>query len=143
MKKKTEIFKLHKEKIDVIKKHNRHYFEHDKPKISDASYDELKKEILDLEKKYPFLKDTDSVEKIVGSTPSNKFSKISHLKPMLSLSNAFDKNDMEDFLKKVNNFLNIKNKNLEFFSEPKIDGISATLIYENGILKKGYLEEMV
>ena len=47
------------------------------------------------------------------------------------------------FLKKVNNFLNIKNKNLEFFSEPKIDGISATLIYENGILKKGYLEEMV
>ena len=46
---KTEIFKLHKEKIDVIKKHNRHYFEHDKPKISDASYDELKKEILDLE----------------------------------------------------------------------------------------------
>ena len=80
MKKKTEIFKLHKEKIDVIKKHNRHYFEHDKPKISDASYDELKKEILDLEKntlskRYGFS------EKIVGSTPSNKFSKISHLNP--------------------------------------------------------------
>ena len=55
----------------------------------------------------------------MSSTPSNKFSKISHLKPMLSLSNAFDKNDMEDFFKKVNNFLNIKNKNLEFFSEQK------------------------
>ena len=56
---------------------------------------------------------------------------------MLSLSNAFDKNDMEDFIKKINNFLNTKNKNLELFCEPKIDGISATLIYEKGILTKG------
>ncbi len=137
MKKKAEIFELHKKKINEIIKHNKYYFEHDKPKISDATYDQLKKEILKLEKNYPYLKNLDSVEKIVGSNPSNKFNKISHLKPMLSLSNAFDKNDMEDFLKKVNNFLNIKNENLEFFSEPKIDGISATLIYENGVLKKG------
>ena len=56
---------------------------------------------------------------------------------MLSLSNAFDKNDMKDFQKKINNFLNIKKKNLELFSEPKIDGISATLVYEKGILTKG------
>ena len=56
---------------------------------------------------------------------------------MLSLSNAFDKNDMLDFLKKINNFLNLKDKDIELYCEPKIDGISATLIYENGILTKG------
>ena len=56
---------------------------------------------------------------------------------MLSLSNAFDKDDIVDFIKKINNFLNINKKDIEFFSEPKIDGISATLIYEKGILSKG------
>ena len=56
---------------------------------------------------------------------------------MLSLSNAFDLNDMKDFQKKVNNFLLLKDKQFELFCEPKIDGISATLIYENGILTKG------
>ena len=56
---------------------------------------------------------------------------------MLSLSNAFEKKDMDDFIKKVNNFLNSKDNNLELFSEPKIDGISATLIYEKGILIRG------
>ena len=56
---------------------------------------------------------------------------------MLSLSNAFDKKDMEDFLKKVKNFLNFKSDIIELFSEPKIDGISATLIYEKGVLTKG------
>ena len=62
---------------------------------------------------------------------------------MLSLSNTFNKNDMEDFFKKINNFLNLKNQNIEIFSEPKIDGISATLIYEKGKLTKACLEEMV
>ena len=56
---------------------------------------------------------------------------------MLSLSNAFNKNDMIDFVKKINNFLNINDDKIEIFSEPKIDGISATLIYENGILIRG------
>ena len=56
---------------------------------------------------------------------------------MLSLSNAFNIEDMEDFLKKINNFLSTKNMNIELFSEPKIDGISASLIYEKGILTKG------
>jgi DNA ligase (NAD+) len=56
---------------------------------------------------------------------------------MLSLSNAFDKNDMEDFIKKINNFLNVRNTKLEFFSEPKIDGISTSLIYEKGVLTRG------
>ena len=82
-------------------------------------------------------KKIESISKIVGAKPSNKFKKIKHLKPMLSLSNAFDKNDIDDFLKKINNFLNINDKYMELYSEPKIDGISATLIYQKGKLIRG------
>ena len=137
MNEKIKIENKFRKKISLLKEHNKNYFVDDNPKISDAEYDKIKKELLDLEKKYPFLKKIDSVNKIVGALSPNKFKKIKHLKPMLSLSNAFDKNDMEDFIKKINNFLNTKNKNLELFCEPKIDGISATLIYEKGILTKG------
>ena len=97
----------------------------------------MKKKILNLKKKYVYLNNISEGKKIIGAPPSNKFKKINHLIPMLSLSNAFDKNDMKDFLKKVNNFLNINDENIELFAEPKIDGISATLIYENGKLKRG------
>ncbi len=134
---KPKILSEYKEKIKILIKHNKYYFKDDSPKISDHQYDNLKKELINLEKKYSFLKKENLLSKIVGSPPSNKFKKIKHLKPMLSLSNAFEKKDMEDFLKKIKNFLNFKNQNLELFSEPKIDGISATLIYEKGYLTKG------
>ena len=132
-----KILKQYKEKIKELIKHNDLYFNNDNPKISDSKYDKLKSEILILEKKYSFINKLGLSKKIVGSKPSNKFKKISHLQPMLSLSNAFEKKDMEDFLKKVKNFLNLQDNKIELFSEPKIDGISATLIYEHGILKKG------
>ena len=128
MSRKTEIIDRFKKKINLLKRHNKLYFNKDNPKISDAQYDDLKKEVLDLEKKNEFLKELNLIKEIVGSPPSNKFKKIKHLKPMLSLSNAFDRGDMEDFVSKINNFLNSKDKNIEFFSEPKIDGISASLI---------------
>ena len=134
---KTETLNLYKKKINLLKKHNKLYFNKDKPQISDAEYDSLKKEIINLEKKNKFIKNLNINKGVVGSPPSNKFKKIKHLKPMLSLSNAFDGNDMKDFLDKVNNFLNNADKNIELYSEPKVDGISATLIYENGILIKG------
>ncbi len=134
---KNEIIKKYKSKIKILKKHNNLYFNQDNPKISDAEFDELKKDIFELENKYDFLKKLNLFKEIVGSTPLNKFSKIKHLTPMLSLSNTFDKKDMLDFIKKINNYLNIKEEFLEFHSEPKIDGISATLIYEKGILTKG------
>ena len=137
MDQKIEIIDKYKKKIRLLKKHNKLYFNDDNPKISDAEYDSLRKEIIYLEKKNKFLKKLNLNEGIVGSFPSNKFKKIKHLRPMLSLSNAFDKNDMNDFLKKINNFLNTNDKNIELSSEPKIDGISATLIYEQGILTKG------
>ena len=136
-KEKSKITNIHKKKINELKENNRLYFDKDKPKISDAQYDQLKKEITLLEKKFPYLKKEGSIKEIVGFKPGNKFKKINHLLPMLSLSNVFDKVGMEEFIKKICNFLNLKSHNIEFFSEPKIDGISATLIYENGLLSKG------
>ena len=137
MKDKKKIIQFFNKKIKILKTHNNYYYKYDNPKISDSEYDNLKKEIYELKKKYSFLDKIKEVEKLVGAPPSNKFKKIKHLVPMLSLSNAFDINDMKDFLKKINNFLNFKQKNIELFSEPKVDGISATLIYENGLLVRG------
>ncbi len=135
--KKKIVIKNFLTKIKELKKHNNLYFNKDKPEITDREYDKLKNELISEEKKYDYLKKLNQLSKIVGATPTNKFKKIKHLSPMLSLSNAFNKDDMIDFQKKLNNFLNITQKDIEFFSEPKIDGISASLIYEKGILKKG------
>ena len=134
---KDKIIDKHKKIIDELKEHNKYYFVNDKPKITDSEYDKIKKKATDLERKYPYLKKNLSVKNLIGAEPSNKFKKIKHLTPMLSLSNAFDKSDMEDFKKKIKNFLNYEGKKIEFISEPKIDGISASLIYENGVLTKG------
>ena len=137
MNKKSILIKEFKNKIQLLKKHNKYYYNLDQPKISDAQYDNLKNEILKLENENRFLKDLNLFKNIIGAPPSNKFKKVKHLLPMLSLSNAFDENDVGDFIKKINNFLNLNEKNIEIFSEPKIDGISATLIYEKGVLVKG------
>ncbi len=134
---KNKIINDYKKKIKELKKHNEYYFKDDNPKISDAEYDKIKKNLLNLESKYIFLKKLDLLQNNVGFKPSNKFKKIKHLSPMLSLSNVFGKSEMQDYLKKINNFLSRGNTNLDFISEPKIDGISATLIYKEGKLIKG------
>ena len=134
---KKNIILKHKKNIKILKEHNTNYYNYDNPKISDAQYDQIKTDALKLEKKYPHLKKYESIDDLVGARLLNKFKKFKHLSPMLSLSNAFNINDIEDFIKKVNNFLNQKNKQFDLFCEPKIDGISATLIYENGILTRG------
>ena len=132
-----EIEKIYIEKVNQLKKYNKAYFEQDNPIVSDVDYDKIKIKILDLEKKYIYLKNKNSPSQKIGYEPSNKFKKIKHLKPMLSLSNAFEQDDMKVFLSKINNFLNNKELNIELSSEPKIDGISASLTYENGLLVKG------
>ncbi len=134
---KNKVIEKFKRKIIELKKHNKLYFNYDNPEIPDSEYDKIKKEISDLKNKYSFLNDINIESDFVGSPPSNKFEKIKHLKPMLSLSNAFTLEDMNDFLKKIDNFLKFQNKKVELFSEPKIDGISATLIYEGGVLTRG------
>ena len=128
----TRLIKLAK----LIEKHNFHYHENDKPIISDKDFDSLIKENNELEKKFPHLILKNSPNKIVGSKPASKFKKINHKKPMLSLANAFNHKDVEDFIARINKFLNINLDNLEFICEPKIDGLSLNLTYNNGILEK-------
>tara|TARA_B100000963_G_scaffold111424_1_gene96993 strand:- start:2943 stop:4973 length:2031 start_codon:yes stop_codon:yes gene_type:complete len=136
MNKRKIIIKFKKD-IERLKKFNKEYFENDRPTISDAEYDKFKNKIFKLEEEHIFLKELGLLKFLVGSPPSGKFAKFKHLSPMLSLSNAFNLEDMVVFLKKINNFLNFKDKEIELFCEPKIDGISATLIYEKGILIRG------
>ena len=134
--KEVEIRKYYKKKIDELKNHNKLYFEKSSPKISDGQYDKTKQEILDLEKKYSFLKSDSSPSTTLGYTPSKNFVKSKHRVKMLSLANAFDIADLKNFEKKIFNYLN-KKINVEYSVEPKIDGISASLTYKNGFFVTG------
>ncbi len=135
---KKEILNLYKNKITELDKYNKFYYEKSDPLLSDAKYDDLKVQILNLEKQYSFLKSDLSPSKIVGFKPSKNFQKFSHKIPMLSLSNAFSEKDLENFEKKILNYLNKDEKyNLEYSAEPKIDGISASLIYKDGKFIRG------
>ena len=120
-------------KIKEINKYNENYYDKNNPLISDDKYDLLKKEILELEKKYDFLDHKLSPSKIVGFKPSKNFKKVQHKVPMLSLANAFTEEDLINFEKKIANYLD-KDKyfKFEYSAEPKIDGISASLVYVNG-----------
>ena len=125
-------------KIQKIHKYNKSYYDKSYSLISDQEYDKLKKEILDLEKKYTFLDHNESPSKTVGFKPSKNFEKIKHKVPMLSLSNAFSESDLINFQKKIINFLDQKNDfEIEYSAEPKIDGISASLFYKNGKFIRG------
>tara|TARA_B100001057_G_scaffold384556_1_gene391051 strand:+ start:617 stop:2638 length:2022 start_codon:yes stop_codon:yes gene_type:complete len=120
-------------KIKLFQKYNKHYYDFNEPLVKDSIFDELKIQILELEKKYDYLDHKDSPKNSVGFKPSKLFKKIKHKIPMLSLSNAFDEEDILNFEKKILNFLNEgSNFNFEYSAEPKIDGISASLIFKNG-----------
>ena len=88
---KKEIEKTYIKKINELKKHNKAYFDDDNPIISDKKYDDIKEEILNLEKKYIYLRNENSPSKKIGYKPSDKFKKVAHDIPMLSLANAFSK----------------------------------------------------
>ena len=136
--KKNNIKSKYVKKIQLLNKLNRAYFDKDDPIVSDQKYDNLKLEILNLEKKYPLLKSNLSPSFTIGFEPSKKFEKINHKIPMLSLANAFSEEDINNFIKKIKNFLNLKEiEKIEFSAEPKIDGISAALHYINGNLQLG------
>ena len=130
---KIKIENQYKKKIILLKKYNQYYYDKSNPLVSDRIYDDLKNEILDLELKFNFLKSKNSPSEIVGYKPSKNFKKINHKVQMLSLSNAFSETDLINFEKKILNFLGKDHKfNLQYTAEPKIDGISASLIYKNG-----------
>ena len=125
-------------KIKLFKKLNKFYYEKSQPMVDDRQYDKLKKDILELENKYEYLNSDFSPSKTIGYKPSKNFKKILHRVPMLSLSNAFTKDDLINFEKKILNFLSKKNNfKLNYSAEPKIDGISASLTYKDGKLEKG------
>ena len=125
-------------KIKLFKKLNKFYYEKSQPMVDDRDYDKLKKDILELENKYEYLNSDFSPSKSIGYKPSKNFKKILHRVPMLSLSNAFTKDDLINFEKKILNFLSKKNNfKLNYSAEPKIDGISASLTYKDGKLEKG------
>ena len=133
---KEEIKKKYNLKIKEIIKHNKLYYDKSSPVIPDSRYDNLKKEIIELELKYSYLKSKYSPNQNIGFKPSKSFEKYKHKIPMLSLSNAFNKDDLINFQKKIINYLN-KNINLNYIVEPKIDGISASLTYINKKLVYG------
>jgi len=95
-----KIENLYKEKIDLINEFNKFYYDKNKPKVSDKAYDKLKEEILLLESNYKFLKSKNSPSINVGYKPSKNFKKAPHRVPMLSLANAFTKEDLINFEKK-------------------------------------------
>ena len=122
----------------MLIEYNKSYYDTNKSLVTDKEYDELKKDILILESNHSFLDSKNSPSKTVGFKPSKNFQKLPHKVPMLSLSNAFDKEDLVNFEKRILNFLSKdKNFNLSYSTEPKIDGISASLIYKNGKFKIG------
>ncbi len=132
------IKKDYNKKIKLLENYNKHYYDKDNPIITDQEYDLLKEDIINLEKKNHFLKSKKSPTKLVGFKPSKNFKKIKHKVPMLSLGNVFNEEDLKNFEKKIINFLSLENSNNIWYSaEPKIDGISASLIYENGRFIKG------
>ena len=131
---KKEYFK----KISQLQKYNLAYYDKSNPIVADSVYDRLKREIINFEKKYDFLKSANSPSSTVGFKPSKNFKKIKHKVPMLSLSNAFDEKDLINFEKRIINYLDKKSDyKIEYSAEPKIDGISASLTYKNGIFVTG------
>ena len=131
--KKKDIQIFYEKKIKQYEFYNKYYYEKNNPKVLDSEYDNLKAEILNLEKEYNFLKSKKSPSINVGFKPSKNFQKVQHKVPMLSLANAFSEEDLENFEKKIINYLSIEKGFKIFYSaEPKIDGISASLTFKNG-----------
>lgn len=131
----SDIRKRHAKLIGEIKHHDKLYYTEDDPQISDADYDDLRRELEMLEAEYPDLITPDSPTQRVGAAPAAAFKKVRHAMPMLSLGNAFEDEDVTDFIDRVRRFLGLKETDaIEVVAEPKIDGLSCSLRYEKGRL---------
>jgi len=121
-----------------IAEHDRRYHAEDAPTISDAEYDALRRRYTALEKAHPSLADAGSLNRKVGAAPSARFAKVRHSVPMLSLDNAFADEDVVDFVGRIRRFLRLADdEEIAFSAEPKIDGLSMSLRYEDGLLVTG------
>jgi len=120
---------------DEIKRHNRLYYEQDSPEITDAEYDALLRELQDLEAQFPELITPDSPTQTVGTQPAEKFSKVQHLAPMLSLQNAMNEEELQDYDARIKRHLGMpETEDIRYVCELKLDGLSIELIYRNGKL---------
>ena len=125
-------------RIKVLKDHDKLYYDKNKPIISDSEYDNLKQEIIKIERKFPEIIVKDSPSSSIGFKPSKNFKKSKHRVKMLSLSNVFSEKDLINFEKKLMNFLDYNEIfKFDYSVEPKIDGISASLTYKKGKLVSG------
>ena len=123
---------------EEISTHDQHYHGADAPLISDAEYDGLRRRLDDIKDKFPELAGNETLSERVGAAPAGGFSKVTHSRPMLSLSNAFDGNDVQEFADRVRRFLLLaEDSALALVAEPKIDGLSAALRYQDGRFVQG------
>ena len=111
------------------------YYQEDAPLLDDSAYDALKKRNEEIERLFPELILLNTPSKKVGASAAEGFSKITHKEPMLSLSNIFDESEILDFTDRIKRFLNL-DSDLDFVAEPKIDGLSYSVLYENGRMIK-------
>ena len=118
-----------------IEGHNERYYQKDAPTVSDAAYDALRQRLEAIEARFPDLVTSDSPSQKVGAAPSGRFAKVRHAVPMLSLGNAFSDEDVADFVDRIRRFLKLGAEEIPaVVAEPKIDGLSLSLRYENGEL---------
>ena len=121
-----------------IAEHDTSYYQNDAPKISDAEYDALRGRLNDIEAAFPEMVKPDSPSERVGAAPATGFKKVPHAVPMLSLGNAFDDDDVAEFLARVRRFLGLSDEEaVDIVCEPKIDGLSVSLRYEKGAFVQG------
>ncbi|MDF2367515.1 NAD-dependent DNA ligase LigA [Sneathiella sp.] len=128
----------HDRLVESIRDHDVAYYSEDAPVVSDAEYDRLRQDLLAIEARFPELIREDSPSQSVGVTPAKGFGKVRHKVPMLSLDNAFSNDELREFEGRVRRFLGLEaSEDVSFFAEPKIDGLSASLRYENGKFLQG------
>ena len=129
-----EVIKQYKSLISELNSHNHHYHVLDDPKISDAEYDLLLRDLIKLEQQYPSIFDINSPSQRVGAPPLEAFEQIQHIVPVLSLDNAFNDAELKNFETRVLDRLKISTP-IEYACEPKLDGVAVSLRYSNGELK--------
>jgi len=121
-----------------LSQQDKYYYQDNYSAINDSDYDKLKNYHAQILENYPFLRKKSKYLENIGFMPSEKFSKVKHKIPMLSLSNIFDEVGLDDFYEKIRKYLNLSSHStLEIVSEPKIDGLSASLLYKKGVLEVG------
>jgi DNA ligase (NAD+) len=121
-----------------IAEHDRRYYQEDAPTVSDADYDKLRQRYGAIEARFPQFRTPESLTQRVGVAPSARFAKVRHALPMLSLDNAFAEEDVRDFVGRIRRFLRLPDdEEIAFSAEPKIDGLSMSLRYEDGVLITG------